>query len=436
VAYAAPDDPEDTLGAHPLQDHWGQFAEGWGTGLHTSAWGGGDGLKGVSVAGRGVVGYVTRPHGVSYAMYARNASTDGYALFALALGSTGLNHGVYSRTNSGSGRAVSAYNAASTGTAYGVRSEIESGSGYAGYFFADGASGTNYGIYSVADGSTGRGGYFLANNDSGGFNYGVYARSDGTSGRGVFGYGYNTSAGTVGVYGRTRSASGFGVVGFLPGYDTSDRGSYYYPGGMFAGNNGVIGVSDFSNGVGVVGVSNHTAGWGGAFNSSGNGVQIISASGSTGLSVSGGTKSAAVASADGERLLYTEESTEVWFTDYGFGTLADGAATINIDPFFASTVNLGEPYHVFLQAYGQAEIFVTNRSATGFEVKVLSGDPNVEFSYRIVAKRSGFESNRLELAPWSSADQLVETSAPGIGSGIPESVDTLEDDLDPGEGHE
>lgn len=33
------------------------------------------------------------------------------------------------------------------------------------------------------------------------------------------------------------------------------------------------------------------------------------------------------------------------------------------------------------------------------------GDPNAEFSYRIVAKRLGFEGKRLERAPW--ADQVA-----------------------------
>jgi hypothetical protein len=67
----------------------------------------------------------------------------------------------------------------------------------------------------------------------------------------------------------------------------------------------------------------------------------------------------------GANALYTEESTEVWFTDYGFGKLA------------------------------------AERTPLGFTVALKDGDPNAEFSYRVVAKRLGFEEKRLEPAPWA-----------------------------------
>ena len=118
-----------------------------------------------------------------------------------------------------------------------------------------------------------------------------------------------------------------------------------------------------------------------------------------------GTKNAVVGTSDGSRLLYTEESTEVWFTDYGFGKLDDGAAIIPIDPMFAQTVNLeDEPYHVFVQVYGNAEVYVTGRTPTQFEVRLREGDPNAEFSYRVVGKRLGYEDHRLERAPWADND--------------------------------
>jgi hypothetical protein len=106
----------------------------------------------------------------------------------------------------------------------------------------------------------------------------------------------------------------------------------------------------------------------------------------------------------GAKALYTEESTEVWFTDYGFGTLENGRARILFDPAFAQTINPDEPYHVFLQSYGDAELYVRERTPLGFEVVARAGAPNAKFSYRIVAKRLHFEGARLEPAPW--ADQL------------------------------
>jgi hypothetical protein len=138
----------------------------------------------------------------------------------------------------------------------------------------------------------------------------------------------------------------------------------------------------------------------------GKGVRIA-ASGSTALQVTGGTKSAVVATHQGARALYTEEATEVWFADYGFGRLHNGRATIQIDPLFAETVNLDEPYHVFVQVYGDAELYVSQRTPIGFEVRLREGDLNVEFSYRLVAKRWGFEQQRLEHAPWADDDSSI-----------------------------
>jgi hypothetical protein len=205
----------------------------------------------------------------------------------------------------------------------------------------------------------------------------------------------------IGVLGYASSTSGFPVAGIQTGYLTTDIGGYWRPGGFFAGRNGVVGYSETSGGYGVLGLTDHLAGWAGVFYSGvGNGVAITAPSGKTGLIVYGGSKSAAVTTSDGDRMLYCEEASEVWFSDYGFGKLNGGVAQVPMDPVFAQTVNLSEPYHVFLQAYGAAELYVSSRSADGFEVRLGDGDPSVEFSYRIVAKRIGFEKDRLARAPW------------------------------------
>ena len=102
----------------------------------------------------------------------------------------------------------------------------------------------------------------------------------------------------------------------------------------------------------------------------------------------------------------------VWFTDYGFGRLTDGSVFITIDPLFAETVNLDEPYHVFVQAYGDAELYVSQRTPLGFEVRLRAGDPEVEFSYRLVATRRGYEDTRLERAPWADDDPNLYPTQP------------------------
>jgi hypothetical protein len=152
----------------------------------------------------------------------------------------------------------------------------------------------------------------------------------------------------------------------------------------------------------VVAVTNNGGGFAGAFvttTATGKGV-LIETKGGAGLQVVGGSKNAVVRTPSGAKALYTEESTEVWFTDYGFDKLVNGRGRILFDPSFAQTINADESYHVFVQPYGRAELYVAERTPLGFTVALKDGDPNAEFSYRIVAKRLGFEGKRLEAAPW------------------------------------
>jgi len=147
-------------------------------------------------------------------------------------------------------------------------------------------------------------------------------------------------------------------------------------------------------------VYNNDTGWGYALKASSNssdyvayfrtyggtpGVHIYT-EGATGLLVSGGTKNAAMPTSQGVRALYCEEATEVWFTDYGFGRLDDGKAVIGIDPLFAETVSLDRPYHVFVQAYGDAELYVNNRAESSFEVHARNGKSDVDAVERTIER--------------------------------------------------
>lgn len=115
-----------------------------------------------------------------------------------------------------------------------------------------------------------------------------------------------------------------------------------------------------------------------------------------------GTKNAVVPTSSGTREMYTEEATEVWFADYGQATLSDSVVWVPFDATFAETIENDRPYHVFLQAYGDASIYVSRRTADGFEVRVRGdrvGAEPVEFSYRLVAKRRGYGDRRLRAHP-------------------------------------
>ncbi|HMD84424.1 MAG TPA: hypothetical protein VKO18_06950 [Terriglobia bacterium] len=95
--------------------------------------------------------------------------------------------------------------------------------------------------------------------------------------------------------------------------------------------------------------------------------------------------------------LYTLQSSENWIEDFGSGALVNGVATINIDPQFAQTVTADASYHVFLTPNGDCEgLYVTQKGPDAFEVHELKGGKsNVQFDYRIVAHRKGFETARL-----------------------------------------
>ncbi|MGA2136156.1 MAG: hypothetical protein ABSH50_28025 [Bryobacteraceae bacterium] len=96
--------------------------------------------------------------------------------------------------------------------------------------------------------------------------------------------------------------------------------------------------------------------------------------------------------------LYGMASPENWFEDFGSGQFSGGAAQVAGDPAFASTINTGATYRVFLTPNGDCKgLYVTSKTAGGFEVRELGGGTSsVSFDYRIVAKRLGDTTVRLQ----------------------------------------
>ncbi len=114
--------------------------------------------------------------------------------------------------------------------------------------------------------------------------------------------------------------------------------------------------------------------------------------------VATGTKSAAVETeSQGTVKLYSVESPENWFEDFGTGQLAEGKAVVSIDALFAETVNLTEDYRVFVTPLGDCPLFVAEKTPSSFSVQAMGGETcSISFDYRIVAKRLGYEDLRLE----------------------------------------
>ncbi len=134
-----------------------------------------------------------------------------------------------------------------------------------------------------------------------------------------------------------------------------------------------------------------------------------------------GVKNAVVETSEGSRLTYAVESTEVWFEDFGNARLQDGAAVVALDPLFAETVNTEVDYHVYLTPLGKSEgLYVADKSATSFEVRDNSGNGEIEFDYRIVAKRLGYEDQRLAETDALAAGAEGEATAPAPEGDAPD----------------
>jgi hypothetical protein len=240
---------------------------------------------------------------------------------------------------------------------------------------------------------------------------GVVGQSDGgqgvhgqsTAGTGVLG---QSTAG-VGVYGATVSGL-YGVVGAS---------------GSSSGSAGLLGVATGPNAIGFGTIAQGGATFAGYFN----GTTVVN-----GAFAVTGSKSAAVKDANGEyRLMYSVESPEAWFEDFGTGTLVSGTADVKIDPLFAQLVRTDQ-YHVFLTPHDEEHhLAVKARAGQGFIVAASASveaaakgkkasDLNGTFSYRIVAKRADITGERL--ATFTMPPKLVVPEPPDAPRMSPDTI--------------
>ncbi len=190
--------------------------------------------------------------------------------------------------------------------------------------------------------------------------------------------GYNTSATTdsvhVGVYGTYNTAGfGTGVVGV--GYN-----------GNILTTLDDIGVYGSANDYGVYGQSTN-----------GYGVYSNGDIYATGTQTALGTKSASVPTSKGNQLVYCMESPGIWFEDFGNAKLVNGATTVSLDPLFLETVKIDNehPMVVTVTPMGDCKGLYVIPGKTGFEVRELQGGTaNIQFSYRISAKRLNYQDHR------------------------------------------
>lgn len=110
----------------------------------------------------------------------------------------------------------------------------------------------------------------------------------------------------------------------------------------------------------------------------------------------------------GNRAVSAYETAEYYFGDIGSNKLKDGKCKIEIEEIFAETVNTNIEYQVFLQAYGNANIWVSERHQDYF---IVEGTDDIEFGWELKAKRKGYEYTRLEEHEVQTMEELEATAA-------------------------
>jgi hypothetical protein len=215
---------------------------------------------------------------------------------------------------------------------------------------------------------------------------------------GAGGPGYTQLNQSVGVYGIGGAGDAPGVLG-QGGSAVGDgvQGSSGSGNGVSGQSGSGVGVRAFSGSatglvaegtIGLIASTTAPAGTAGQFD----GNVVIS-----GHLTVGGVKLAAVPFPDGShRRLYSVESPESWFEDFGFGQLSNGEARVQLDPGFRSVVN-GDTYHVFITEYGDNNsLYVAERGGTSFLVRAKTPEANGTFSYRVVARRKDVVAPRFD----------------------------------------
>jgi hypothetical protein len=318
-------------------------------------------------------------------------------------GSTGTGTGVY---GTATGQGYAGYftsGAMNMPTLYAINSSSSAGEAFVAVSTGSGSTGVSSQVTGVdstgISGSAGAGGssavlgYAHGGYDSNHFNsYGVYGEA--LLGTGVFGSNGGLSDSfsglapyeySAGMWGDTNSAGNGAIVAAVAGTADNNSAAYFY-------NNS----ADFPS----ILAFNKDSGPTGLFKtfkaSSPAGTCGIGGSGD--LSCTGQLKSLVSASGGSRKVeTYAMQSPENWMEDFGSGELQRGVAIITIDPAFAETVTSDAGYHVFLTPNADSKgLYVIRKTATSFEVRESGGGvSSLTFDYRIVAKRRGYEAQRL-----------------------------------------
>ena len=229
-------------------------------------------------------------------------------------------------------------------------------------------------------------------------NFSVIGYAANVNGTGVLGMGQNVASihsltNGSGVSGGGRDAGVYGIA-----INAADG-----TGGVFVGNNAGAttlvsgsGVAATGSRIGVFGkATGNTSCWGGYFTHGGSAYAYVGGrSGITNYKILGSGSVSTIVNDENEEpvIMYCPEAPEILFQDYGTGELVNGKAYIKMDPIFTKNIYVDEenPIKVFVQLEGDCKgVYVTNKTADGFEVVELQGGTsNVPFSWTVTATRA------------------------------------------------
>ena len=96
----------------------------------------------------------------------------------------------------------------------------------------------------------------------------------------------------------------------------------------------------------------------------------------------------------GDLAMYSYETPTPMFGDIGEGIIGeDGQAYIYFDPKFLETIKTNTTYQVFLQKYGEGDLYVAEREKSFFVVK---GTPNIKFGWETKHQQAKVDYKRLD----------------------------------------
>lgn len=303
-----------------------------------------------------------------------NASGMGLTAQNSAAAGAGIGNGVFAATQQSNGFGVYALNLNSTGTAIlGVGNNLQN--------------------YTLVNG--GSGGAFFANLTGA--------------------YGYADAANGIGVYGKAIAASqSYGVVGVAN--NAQPAAPAEGAGGAFVGSNYGISAIQTNTASNIQTAAAYLVG---------DATTLVEAFSTTNTHYkiwgsAGGAVSTCVEDLNGEPVtLHAIETPEFYFQDYGEAKLINGRAHIDIDPILAKNIAINEkhPLRVFVQLEGDCNgVYVTNKSATGFDVVELNGGvSNTTFQWSITCnvadmkvgnRMSKFADLRFEKGPITNLTEI------------------------------